>query len=62
MKLKPQKLQALTVVPFWISVALVGVVAYHDPGVMKYFLIMNLFALVHSMIVLGSLLKSKPSD
>lgn len=62
MKFTPEKLQAIGIIPIWISVALVGYVAYHNPQVMKYFLAMNFLALAYTMIVLGSWVKSKLVD
>ena len=54
MEFTPQKLLAISLVPGWLAVALVGFVAYHDAGHMKFFLAMNLLMLVYTLIVQGS--------
>ena len=61
MTITPQRLQVIAIIPFWLSVALVGFVAYHSPQVMKYFLALNMLALAYTMIVLGSWVKRKRS-
>lgn len=62
MKITPYNIQALGIIPFWISVALVGFVAYHSPQHMKYFLFMNVLALAYTMIVLGSWIRRNLSE
>jgi len=59
MRTTPQRLQAIAIVPFWLSVTLVGYVAYHSPQHMKYFLAMNLLALAYTLLVLGSWIRRK---
>jgi hypothetical protein len=59
MNVTPQRIQVFAIIPFWISVALIGFVAYHNPPHMKYVLAMNLLALAYTMIVFGSWLKAK---
>lgn len=54
MRITPQNRQALGIILFWISVALVGFVAYHSPQHIKYFLAMNILALAYTIIVLSS--------
>lgn len=53
---------AIGVIPAWISVALIGFVAYHNAGAMKYFLAMNFLALAYTPIVLGSWVRTKLSE
>ena len=62
MKITPQNLQALAIIPFWMSVALIGFVAYHSSQHMKYFLAMNMLALTYTVIVLGLWIRRKLSE
>jgi len=58
----PQRMQAIAIVPMWLSVVCIGFVAYHSPQFMKYFLAMNMLALAYTLIVLGSWTKKKLSE
>ena len=62
MKYTPQTMLAIGVIPAWVSVALIGFVAYHNAGAMKYFLAMNFLALAYTLIVLGSWVRTKLSE
>ena len=62
MKITPQRILAIAIVPMWLSVGCIGFVAYHSPQFMKYFLAMNMLALAYTMIVLGSWTKRKLSE
>ena len=57
MELTPQKLLAISLIPGWLAVGLVGFVAYLDASYMKFFLAMNFLMLAYTLIVQGSWLR-----
>lgn len=62
MNMTPQKMLALGLLLPWISVALLGFVAYHQPKVAGYFLAMVFLALASTVLVLVSWRRSKQRE